>query len=212
MYLSVWGGPSISIASSPADHDEWTVSPTAIQLGAGPVPRSEFAFSGSAAFFVHHNRSVLGAARLVDGTWTDWPIHCTNGEVELLTSGEAGDVAVVCHAGAWGDSDSPLDGSALSYGTHIYVSGDDGVTLTEVPPPDAFAGDPTSSSGDSSGQQGFSVLAHPDPDTFVVHGTDSDGGDLVSITRDRGAGWSALEGPSEAPVQSLTTSGRRGSR
>jgi hypothetical protein len=201
VYLTLWSDPMVTIGSSPADHDEWTATQTDISVGIGQSPHSQFGFSGSATFFVHTNQGNEGALRVINGEWTDWSIGCAGGSPELFTSGDAGDVAILCGLGPSEPRDSPVDGSPLTDGrSYLFVSGDDGTSFTEVAPPPAFAAD---ESGHFLG-----VLAHPDPATFVVNVDRSDGTTPVYITHDNGSTWSLMALPSELPVGSLSTSGR----
>ena len=184
VYLTMWTVPTVTIWSSPADHDEWTATPTEVSIGSGQIPNSQFAFSASATFLVHDNQGAVGALQLIDGEWTDWPVGCTGGEPSLLTSGDPGDVAIICYPGRFDPRDSPVDGSDLNEGsTYMFSSRDDGATFSEVTPPTAFA-------PDEFGRLRYIVLAHPDPATFVVTPERSDGTNPIYITHDQGTTWS----------------------
>ena len=202
VYLTMWTVPTVTIWSSPADRDEWTATPTEVSIGSGQIPNSQFAFSASATFLVHDNQGAVGALQLIDGEWTDWPVGCTGGDPSLLTSGDPGDVAIICYPGRFDPRDSPVDGSDLNEGsTYMFSSRDDGATFSEVTPPTAFT-------PDEFGRLRYIVLAHPDPATFVVTPERSDGTNPIYITHDQGTTWSPYASPSSLPVRSLLTSER----
>ena len=69
-------GAVVRIATSPVDEDAWTVSPTAVPVGAGPVPDAHLVLHGTAGWLIEVDRAVVGGARLVSGAWQPWQPPC----------------------------------------------------------------------------------------------------------------------------------------
>jgi hypothetical protein len=125
---------AVRIASSPVGSDSWTLSPTKVQIGAGPVPSTQLVLSGAGGWLVQIDRTVVGGARLVNGEWSAWTPPCAtvNGPAVLAASSST-DLVAACAVGQW----------STPKGEHLYVSHDGGTTFTEaaaqVPLTDAAA-------------------------------------------------------------------------
>jgi hypothetical protein len=107
------GGGVIQIATSPVGTDAWTVSPTQVQFGAGPVPHAQLILHGTTGWLIEVDRTVIGGARLVDGTWRDWQPPCldANGPATLAAATDRALVAA-CDVGVW----------STPTGVHLYAS------------------------------------------------------------------------------------------
>lgn len=114
---------AVRIASSPVGSDSWTLSPTKVQIGAGPVPSTQLVLSGTGGWLVQIDRTVVGGARLVNGEWSAWTPPCAtvNGPAVLAASSST-DLVAACAVGQW----------STPKGEHLYISHDGGTTFTEA--------------------------------------------------------------------------------
>src|SRR5712691_1622562 len=109
------------IATSPVDSDAWVVSPTTVEMGAGPVPHPQLVLYGTAGWLVEVDRVVVAGARLVSGAWTPWqPPWATVAGPAILAATSSSDLVVACDVGLW----------STPTGEHLFVSSDAGVTFT----------------------------------------------------------------------------------
>ena len=156
------------IVSSPIGSDNWTTSAVTIPVGGGPVPEIQLVLSGSAGWVLENDRTVVGGARLVGGTWRTWQPACSDvvGPAFIDASGPS-DLAAACDVGQW----------STPQGEHLYVSRDAGVTFTEtgVPTPlDTASG-----------------LATPGRSTILIAGLDKNGTAMVG-SFDGGHTWARV--------------------
>jgi hypothetical protein len=116
------GNPSIRIETSPVSSDDWQLSPTALQLGAGPVPDVQIVLQGRSGWIVENDRVVIAGAHLVNGAWLPWQPPClTLGGPASLAAPDPTHVVVLCDQGLW---------NGASPGVHTYTSADGGATFT----------------------------------------------------------------------------------
>jgi hypothetical protein len=118
----------VRIASSPVGSDAWTLSPTQVPLGAGPVSQAQLVLSGAHGWVVEVDRTVVGGARLVGGTWSAWTAPCSDvrGSAALAAASPS-DLVAACDGGIWGYPANPAE-----QGEHLYVSHDGGATFAET--------------------------------------------------------------------------------
>ena len=101
----------LTIATSPAGTDAWAVSPTTVELGAGPVPHPQLVLHGTAGWLVEVDRVVVAGARLVAGAWEPWQPPCaTVAGPATLAAASASDLVVACDEGLW----------STPTGVHVY--------------------------------------------------------------------------------------------
>ena len=110
------------IFTSPVDRDDWHVSPTTLDLGAGPIPVPQIILHRDAGWIVLVNRAVMGGAILRNGNWRPWTPPCadTSGPARLAAS-SSNDVVAVCDEGTYGGPPP---------GTHLYISKNGGATFS----------------------------------------------------------------------------------
>jgi photosystem II stability/assembly factor-like uncharacterized protein len=121
------GGPEI--ATSPVTEDAWHVTGPGVGLGAGPANQPILVLAGGAGWFIQNDRTVIGGARRVGGTWQAWQPPCldANGPA-LLAAATPAVVVAECDAGVWGPA-----GAGTLAGDHLYRSTDGGRTFAVVP-------------------------------------------------------------------------------
>jgi photosystem II stability/assembly factor-like uncharacterized protein len=143
----------VHIATSAVGEDAWRTSPTSVELGAGPVPAARITLQGGSGWLIENDRTVVGGARLVGGSWQPWTPPCASaGGPATLTASTATDVVALCQEGVW-------SGSVLA--DRVYVSTDGGTTFKlggTVPSKPSTA----------------TVVGSPSAGTMVVGGTTSD--------------------------------------
>jgi hypothetical protein len=106
VYATVNASP-IMIMSSPIGQDDWSVSPTTIPLGAGPVPSEQIVLQGHSGWIVEGDRTVVGGARLVNGSWQPWTPPCMQAEGPVwLTASDPLHLTAYCQGGIWGGAAS----------------------------------------------------------------------------------------------------------
>ncbi len=118
--------PRVRVASSSVSGDAWTTSPVKVEIGAGPVPVTQLVLSGTNGWLVQVDRTVVGGARLVNGTWVAWTPPCASvvGPAVLAASSPT-ELVAACDVGLW----------STPKGEHLYVSHDSGTTFTETGTP-----------------------------------------------------------------------------
>ena len=118
---------AVRIESSPVSSDAWVESPTSVQIGAGPVPFARIVLQDTTGWLIENDRTIIGGARLVDGTWVPWDPPCTSvgGEAALAAS-DAQKVVADCLSGVW--TNPPVI-------SRTYVSDDGGSTFHSTPTP-----------------------------------------------------------------------------
>ena len=160
----------ISIATSPIGTDAWTVSPTHVDLGAGPVPAPQIVLQGSTGWLVEVDRTVIAGARLVNGAWTAWQPPCLGlAGPATLAAASSTDLVAACDVGVW----------STPTGVHLYASANGGASFTEA-----------ASKVPVFDLQG---VAAPSPSVIVVGGSLSGTGSALVRSTDGGATWAAVE-------------------
>jgi len=210
----------VRIATSPVDHDAWSLTGPAVDVGAGPVPDPLLVLSDGAGWVVELNRAVIGGARLVNGSWQAWKPPCLDAlGPAVLAAATAKDVAAVCDVGVWGP---PPPGTPS--GERLFVSSDGGQTFvqsaTAVPIQVAAVAMPSPSDlhvagslhGDgraviyASGNGGrpwretfrgpsdqqFTYIGFTTPSQGVAILSGSNGGNRMLMTRDGGNSWTPV--------------------
>ena len=165
---------AVRIASSPVGTDAWTLSPTQVQIGAGPVPQAQLVLSGSAGWLVQVDRTVVGGARLVNGAWVAWTPPCATvmGPAVLAASSPT-ELVAACDGGIWG---TPPD--AQQQGEHLYVSHDGGTTFAQT--------------GTTVPLDGPAAVASPAAGQVLVAGTTTQGSSEIVGSFDGGQTWQTV--------------------
>ena len=169
VYFDGSGAGRLTIATSPAGTDAWAVSPTTVELGAGPVPHPQLVLHGSAGWLVEVDRVVIAGARLVAGAWEPWQPPCaTVAGPATLAAASMSELVVACDEGLW----------STPTGVHVYSSSDGGATFAP-----AAAKVPV-----------FSIegVAAPAPGIALVAGSLSGVGSAIVGSFDGGASWTAV--------------------
>lgn len=163
------GGGVIQISTSPIGTDAWTVSPTQVQFGAGPVPHAQFVLHGTTGWLIEVDRTVVDGARLVSGTWRAWQPPCldANGPATLAAATDL-DLVAACDIGVW----------STPTGVHLYASTDAGSSFTEA----------------ASKVPVFDIqgVAASTPSATVVGGSLSGGGSALVASFDGGRTWTPV--------------------
>ena len=179
VHAVVLDGQGYRIASSPVGTDDFRFSAVRIAIGAGPVPAVQLVLSGAAGWLLENDRTVIGGARLVNGSWVAWQPPCLNvvGPAYLAAS-SATELAAACDVGLW----------STPTGSHLFLSHDGGSTFvaasTTVPLTTTAA------------------IAASSPSVTVVGGTDGAGAALVG-TFDGGRTWSVVARPGTVGLTDL---------
>jgi hypothetical protein len=85
VYAAVAGDNGmILIDSSPVGVNRWTMSPTEVPVGAGPVPTVQIVLQGGSGWLIENDRTVGGGARLEHGAWVTWQPPCATVEGPAL--------------------------------------------------------------------------------------------------------------------------------
>jgi hypothetical protein len=202
----------VEIISSPISHDQWTLSPTTIPIGAGPVPNEQIILQGSTGWILEMDRVVIGGARLENGAWTSWTPPCSQaGGAVSLTAINTRQLIAYCDGGEW-------SGPAV---TSLVTSSDGGSTFQSktLSFPNSVGGPIASPStgvvflGDgqnddlmatfNGGQTWFPVYAGTSDQgwqfvgfTTPNQGVAIDGGTMI-MTHDGGRDWSPATFPSQ---------------
>ena len=168
VHAVVLDGQGFRIASSPVGTDDFRISTVRVAVGAGPVPAVQLVLSGAAGWLLENDRTVIGGARLVNGSWVAWQPPCLSvvGPAYLAAS-SATELAAACDVGLWS---SPT-------GSHLFVSHDGGSTFVAAP-----TAVPLTMTA---------AIAGASPNVTVVGGTDATGAALVG-TFDGGRTWSVV--------------------
>jgi hypothetical protein len=162
------GAQHFRIATSPIGSDAWSVSSLKVAIGAGPVPEVQLVLSGDTGWLLENDRTVVGGARLVAGTWRTWKPACADvtGPAAIAAS-SAINLVASCDVGQW----------STPTGNHLFVSRDAGTTFAE--------------SGSVVPVLLGGGVATPDTSTIVVAGTDASGSVLVG-SFNGGHSWSVV--------------------
>ncbi len=168
VHAVAFDGQGYRVATGPVGTDDFRLSALRVPVGAGPVPAVQLVLSGAAGWLLENDRTVVGGARLVNGTWVAWQPPCLNvvGPAYLAAS-SATELAAACDVGLWS---SPT-------GSHLFISHDGGATFAE-----AATAVPLTMSGQ---------ITAASPSVIVVGGTDATGAVLVA-TFDAGRTWSVV--------------------
>ena len=190
-------GPAFRLFTAPAGSDQFAESPVLIEPGAGPVFDVGFAFGtnpdGTAAgWFVYNDRGYSSGAKLEGGVWVEWTAPCAGfgGSARVASSPDGATLVVAC---------SPLDVSDAPDGDELFVSSDGGST---------FVG--TASVHDSAGAASSSTstlmfIAVPAAGVIVADRLTADGSSSIVRSVDAGSTWSAVDHPSNGPLDTITT-------
>jgi hypothetical protein len=161
---------AVRILTSPADRDGWTLSPTKVQIGGGPVPLAQVVTQGATGWVLEVDRVVVGGARLVGDAWQPWPPPCVDaGGSAFLAASTPSALVAVCNEGQWNERPRVVG---------AYLSGDNGTTFSPAPVlvPLAEA----------------SAVASATPGVAVVAGRTEGGADVLVATFDGGATWTTV--------------------
>ncbi len=168
VHAVVLDGQGFRVASSPVGTDAFRLAAVRVAVGAGPVPAVQLVLSGAAGWLLENDRTVVGGARLVNGSWVAWQPPCLSvvGPAYLAAS-SATELAAACDVGLWS---SPT-------GSHLFVSHDGGSTFVAATTPVPL----TTTAG----------ITAASPSVTVVGGSDAAGAALVG-TFDGGRTWSVV--------------------
>ncbi|MGC8635261.1 MAG: hypothetical protein ACP5VP_11510 [Candidatus Limnocylindrales bacterium] len=178
-------GSWVRLASGPVGSNGWTLSPTQVQIGAGPVPQAQLLLSGSAGWMVEVDRTVVGGARLVNGNWAAWTPPCSTvmGPAVLAASGPT-EVVAACDGGIWGPAPT-----AAEEGQRLYASHNGGTTFAEI--------------GATVPLTGVNAVASPAAGAVLAAGSTSAASALVG-SFDGGRTWHTLLRVSQTGGQAAT--------
>ena len=183
VYAAVAGtNGMIQIESSPVGVNQWTVSPTEVPIGAGPVPSVQIVLQGGSGWLIENDRTVVGGARLVGGAWVAWQPPCAGAEgPAMLAASSATRLVAVCDYGLWGSSTTPFE--------QLYGSTDGGTTFQLI------------SNTVGSGAYGISLIATPPaPGTIVLANPTSTSGATQELVAsfDGGSTFAAVTQPARS--------------
>ena len=179
VHAVVFDGQGYRVASSPVGTDEFHLSAVRVAVGAGPVPAVQLVLSGAAGWLLENDRTVVGGARLVNGTWVAWQPPCLKAVgPAYLAASSATELAAACDVGLW----------STPTGSHLFVSHDGGSTFVEAATTVPLSMTTQVTSASSS--------------VVVVGGTDATGAALVA-TFDAGRTWSVVARLGTADVVDL---------
>lgn len=176
----------IEIDTAQVGSDTWSVSPTNLQVGAGPVPAAELVLQHSAGWVVEDDRSVVAGARSAGGAWRTWSPPCTglHGDAQLAAS-TATDLTAVCQEGVYSPVTDPATGAPGTF-ERLWTSTDGGTSFVAGPviPTADDVGIIASATTESKWTDGKYVATH----TTVVGVAMADPGELIG-SFDGGATW-----------------------
>ena len=163
--LTGTSSPAVRVATSPIGTDAWQLSTATVPIGAGPVPGTQLVLSGTSGWLLQVDRTVVGGARLVNGTWVAWTPPCASvvGPAVLAASSPT-ELVAACDVGLW----------STPKGEHLYVSHDGGTTFAETGSPVPL---------DQTAE-----IASPASGSVFVAGTTSQGSAIVGSV-DGGTNW-----------------------
>jgi hypothetical protein len=164
------------IATSPVDHDAWTIAATTIPFGAGPVPSAQLVLQGAAGWAIEVDRVVVGGARLVGATWHTWTPPCASANGPATLAGiSATALVAACDVGVW----------STPTGVHAFISKNGGASFAEVARPAV---------------QGMSAMGASTGVIALAGGAPGGSGDRIVASFDSGASWHTVfaAGGSEA--------------
>ena len=165
VHAAVLDGGDFRVASSPVGSDGWSVAPVRVPVGAGPVPTVQLVLSGAAGWLVENDRTVVGGARLANGSWVAWTPPCADvvGPAYLAASSPT-ELAAACDVGLWSNPT----------GDHLYLSHDGGSTFAPA--------------GTAAPLTMAAMAAMASPSVVVVGGSDATGS-VLAATTDAGRTW-----------------------
>ena len=164
---------AVRIATSPVGRDAWTLSPTQVPIGAGPVPQTQLVLSGASGWVLQVDRTVVGGARLVNGAWIAWTPPCaTVMGPAVLAASSATELVAACDGGIWGTPPS-----AGQQGEHLYASHDGGATFAQT--------------GTAVPLNGAAAVASPAAGSVLVAGTTAQAA-AVAGSFDGGQTWQTV--------------------
>jgi hypothetical protein len=165
VHAAVLDGGDFRVASSPVGSDGWSVAPVRVPVGAGPVPAVQLVLSGAAGWLVENDRTVVGGARLANGSWVAWTPPCADvvGPAYLAASSPT-ELAAACDVGLWSNPT----------GDHLYLSHDGGSTFAPA--------------GTAAPLTMAAMAAMASPSVVVVGGSDATGS-VLAATTDAGRTW-----------------------
>ena len=168
VHAAVLDGGNFRVASSPVGSDGWSVAPVRVPVGAGPVPTVQLVLSGAAGWLVENDRTVVGGARLANGSWVAWTPPCADvvGPAYLAASSPT-ELAAACDVGLWSNPT----------GDHLYLSHDGGSTFAPA--------------GTAAPLTTAAMAAMASPSVVVVGGSDATRAVLVA-TFDAGRTWTVV--------------------
>jgi photosystem II stability/assembly factor-like uncharacterized protein len=168
VHAAVLDGGDFRVASSPVGSDGWSVAPVRLPVGAGPVPTVQLVLSGAAGWLVENDRTVVGGARLANGSWVAWTPPCADvvGPAYLAASSPT-ELAAACDVGLWSNPT----------GDHLYLSHDGGSTFAPA--------------GTAAPLTMAAMAATASPSVVVVGGSDATGS-VLAATADAGRTWKVV--------------------
>ncbi|HXQ75643.1 MAG TPA: YCF48-related protein [Acidimicrobiales bacterium] len=207
---AVFSGPPVQIATSPVHRDDWTLSPTTLVGGAGPVPHEQIVLQGRDGWIIEVDRVVIAGARLDNGAWVPWNPPClrAGGPADLAASDPVHLVAL-CGEGVYSESGQATVSSFSSDGGATFQPGPAPLSLSSFGPMaspavgDAIVGE--GSNGDligtfDSGQTWTILYRPPSPETWQYLGFTTAGqgiaievGGIMLMTFDGGHDWAPVD-------------------
>ncbi len=164
--FAAFNGSPVVIASSPVGTDDWTVSPTTLEIGGGPIPYEEIVLHGSFGWVAEVDRTVIAGASLASGSWEPWTPPCTKATGPMyLAASSADNLMAMCQEGAYGGPPAQ---------TGLFVSDDGGASFGP--------------SGNPLPENTFGPIATPAPGVVVM----AVNGQGLLATFDGGAHWDTV--------------------
>lgn len=146
--------------------DDWTVSPTTLEIGGGPIPYEEIVLHGSFGWVAEVDRTVIAGASLASGSWEPWTPPCTKATGPMyLAASSADNLMAMCQEGAYGGPPAQ---------TGLFVSDDGGASFGP--------------SGNPLPENTFGPIATPAPGVVVM----AVNGQGLLATFDGGAHWDTV--------------------
>ncbi len=205
-YAAVTAEP-IRIMSSSVGSDTWTLSPTTLPTGAGPVPNEQIVLQGTSGWIVEVDRTTIAGARLSNGAWQTWTPPCAQAEGPVsLTASDPLHLTAYCDGGLWGGPsavtlDTSVNGGSSFVDTPVNFSVTVGGPIASPTPGVVVLGDNQNSdlmATFNGGQSWTAVYSGPENSGFSylgfttpTQGVAIDGGTLL-MTFDGGRQWSPV--------------------
>jgi hypothetical protein len=116
------GTANLDIETSPVGSSSWALSPATVEVGAGPIPSPQLVLQGSAGWLLENDRTVVGGARLLSGSWSSWTPACsTAGGAAALAASSSQDLLAVCDVGAYTSGSAAEDAFASTNGGASFI-------------------------------------------------------------------------------------------